>query len=83
MSRFGVGIGEAAFLAPAYSLLSDYFPPKKRAFAFAIMNLGVYFGGAFGNIGGTALAANYDWQTTFLWLGGPGVLLAGLTVITC
>ena len=81
VSRFGVGIGEAAFLAPAYSLLSDYFPPKRRAFAFAIMNLGVYFGGAFGNIGGTALAANYDWQTTFLWLGGPGILLAALTVL--
>jgi len=81
VSRFGVGIGEAAFLAPAYSLLSDYFPPKKRAFAFAIMNLGVYFGGAFGNIGGTAIAANYDWQTTFLWLGGPGILLAALTVL--
>ncbi len=81
LSRFGVGVGEAAFLAPAYSLLSDYFPPKRRAFAFAIMNLGVYFGGAFGNIGGTALAANYDWQTTFLALGGPGILLAALTVL--
>lgn len=81
LSRFGVGIGEAAFLAPAYSLLSDYFPPKRRAFAFAIMNLGVYFGGAFGNIGGTAIAATYDWQTTFLWLGGPGILLAALTVL--
>ncbi len=81
LSRFGVGIGEAAFLAPAYSLLSDYFLPKKRAFAFAIMNLGVYFGGAFGNIGGTAIAAHYDWQTTFLWLGGPGILLAALTVL--
>ncbi len=80
-SRFGVGIGEAAFLAPAYSLLSDYFAPKRRAFAFAIMNLGVYFGGAFGNIGGTALAANYDWQTTFLWLGGPGIALAVITVL--
>ena len=80
-SRFGVGVGEAAFLAPAYSLLSDYFPPKRRALAFAIMNLGVYFGGAFGNIGGTAIAANYDWQTTFLWLGGPGIILAVLTVI--
>jgi len=81
ISRFGVGVGEAAFLAPAYSLLSDYFPRKKRAFAFAIMNLGVYFGGAFGNIGGTAIAANYDWQTTFLWLGGPGIILAVLTVL--
>lgn len=81
VSRFGVGIGEAAFLAPAYSLLSDYFAPKRRATAFAIMNLGVYFGGAFGNISGTAIAANYDWQTTFLWLGGPGILLAGLTIL--
>ena len=80
-ARFGVGIGEAAFLAPAYSLLSDYFPPKKRAFAFAIMNLGVYFGGAFGNIGGTAIAASYDWQTTFLMLGAPGVILAILTIV--
>ncbi len=81
VSRFGVGIGEAAFLAPAYSLLSDYFPPKRRAFAFAIMNLGVYLGGAFGNIGGTQLAAAYDWQTTFLWLGGPGIILAVLTLL--
>lgn len=81
ISRFGVGIGEAAFLAPAYSLLSDYFPPKKRAFAFAIMNLGVYFGGAFGHIGGTTLAATYDWQSTFLWLGAPGIVLAALAVI--
>jgi len=81
LSRFGVGIGEAAFLAPAYSLLSDYFPPNKRAFAFAIMNLGVYFGGAFGQIGGTALAANFDWQATFLWLGAPGILLAALTLL--
>ena len=81
LSRFGVGIGEAAFLAPAYSLLSDYFPPKKRAFAFAIMNLGVYFGGAFGHIGGTTLAATYDWQATFLWLGAPGIVLAALAII--
>lgn len=81
ISRFGVGIGEAAFLAPAYSLLSDYFPPKKRAMAFAIMNLGVYLGGAFGNIGGTSLAASYDWQSTFLWLGAPGIILAVLTLI--
>lgn len=29
-ARLGVGIGEAAFLAPAFSLLSDYFPPKKE-----------------------------------------------------
>ena len=81
VARFGVGIGEAAFLAPAYSLLSDYFPPRKRAFAFAVMNLGVYFGGAFGNIGGTTIAALYDWQTTFLWLGAPGILLAVITII--
>lgn len=80
-ARFGVGVGEAAFLAPAYSLLSDYFPPKQRAMAFAIMNLGVYFGGTFGMIGGSQIAAAYDWHTAFLWLGFPGIILAVLTFI--
>ena len=80
-ARFGIGIGEAAFFAPAYSLLSDYFPPKKRALAFAIMNLGVYFGGAFGMIGGAQIAQAYDWQTAFLFLGAPGIILALLTLI--
>ncbi len=80
-ARLGVGVGEAAFLAPAFSLLSDYFPPKKRAFAFAILNFGVYFGQIFGLVGGAAIADAYHWRTAFISLGAPGVLLGLLTLI--
>ncbi len=80
-ARLGVGVGEAAFLAPAFSLLSDYFPPKKRALAFAILNFGLYFGQIFGLVGGAAIADAYHWRTAFLVLGAPGILLAIMTVI--
>ena len=81
MARLGVGVGEAAFLAPAFSLLSDYFPPKKRALAFAILNFGVYFGQIFGLVGGAAIADACHWRTAFISLGAPGVLLGILTLI--
>lgn len=80
-SRLGVGVGEAAFLAPAFSLLSDYFPPKKRAFAFAILNFGVYFGQIFGLVGGAAIADAFHWRIAFISLGAPGVILGLLTLI--
>lgn len=81
MARLGVGVGEAAFLAPAFSLLSDYFAPKKRALAFAVLNFGVYFGQIFGLVGGAAIAEASHWRTAFLALGAPGILLALVTII--
>ena len=80
-ARLGVGVGEAAFLAPAFSLLSDYFPPKKRALAFAILNFGVYFGQIFGLVGGAAIADASHWRMAFISLGAPGVLLGFLTLV--
>ena len=41
MARLGVGVGEAGGVAPAYSLICDYFPPTERAAA------GVSFGAMF------------------------------------
>lgn len=79
LARLGVGIGEAAFIAPAFSLLSDYFPPKKRALAFAILNFGVYFGQIFGLVGGAEIAEASNWRNAFLVLGAPGIVLAVIT----
>ena len=80
LARLGVGVGEAAFLAPAFSVLSDYFPPAKRALAFAILNFGVYFGQIFGLVGGAQIAAATDWRTAFIVLGAPGIMIAILTL---
>jgi hypothetical protein len=44
LARIGVGIGEAGATPPAHSLLSDYFPPEKRATVLALYACGVYVG---------------------------------------
>ncbi|MEE3080948.1 MAG: MFS transporter [Pseudomonadota bacterium] len=82
IARIGVGIGEAAFLAPAFSLLADYYPPRRRTMAFAILNLGVYFGQMGGLIGGPAIESVAGWQAAFIALGLPGIILAVLAIIT-
>jgi MFS family permease len=52
-ARIGVGIGEASANPSAYSLLSDYFPPARRATVLAIYSSGIYIGAGLGlGIGG-------------------------------
>src|SRR5262245_18274254 len=46
--RFGVGIGEASASPAAYSMLSDYFPPRLRATVLAIYSAGIYIGAGIG-----------------------------------
>ena len=75
LARVGVGVGEACFMAPAYSLLTDYFPPQRRGLAFAILGLATYVGQIIGQAGGPAIERAHGWQTAFVVLGLPGVLL--------
>lgn len=80
--RLGVGVGEAGGVAPAYSLLADYFPPHQRSRALAVMSCGIPIGSALGLIVGGVLAVNYGWRTAFILLGLVGVLIAPLLWIT-
>lgn len=81
VARAMVGVGEAAFAAPAYSLLADYFKPERRGMAFAILGLATYFGQIIGQAGGPALAAHQDWRFAFYMLGAVGVALGVLTAL--
>ncbi len=78
IARVGVGVGEAAFVAPAYSILAAYFVASKRGMVFAILNIAVYLGqiGAFAL--GPAIAAVSDWRMAFISVGLPGMLIAPL-----
>lgn len=75
LARVAVGVGEAAFVAPAYSLLSDYFRPEKRGLAFAILGVAAYAGQIAGQAGGPAIAAVYDWRMAFYSMGAIGLFL--------
>jgi MFS family permease len=81
LARVGVGVGEAAFVAPAYSLLADYFRPEKRGLAFAILGLATYAGQIAGQAGGPAIAAAYSWHSAFFFMGAPGIALGLLALL--
>ena len=89
--RAGVGVGEAALSPAAYSIIADYFPPKRLGFALGVYGMGVYIGAGLALIIGAAVIALvseggsitlpligeiYAWQITFLVVGLPGILVA-------
>lgn len=81
LSRVAVGVGEAAFVAPAYSLLADYFKPERRGLAFAILGLATYFGQIAGQGGGPLIGEIYGWRWAFWSMGLIGVFLALVALV--
>ncbi|MEQ8734793.1 MAG: MFS transporter [Rhodospirillaceae bacterium] len=91
MARIGVGAGEAVLTPSALSLISDYFPQKKRARAVSLYMSGISLGQGLANLLGGPLIAFLlsipplvfpivgelqAWQTAFMIVGLPGLLLA-------
>jgi predicted MFS family arabinose efflux permease len=76
LARMGVGVGEAGGVAPAYSLIADYFPPKERARALAVYSFGIPIGSAAGIAFGGVIAATFDWRVAFIAVGLAGLLFA-------
>jgi len=82
LARMGVGIGEAGGVAPAYSIISDYFPSEKRARALAIYSFGIPVGSALGIIFAGIITTILDWRSAFVIMGIAGVLLVPLFRLT-
>jgi len=74
--RVGVGVGEAGLSPPAHSLISDLYPPEKRATALSIYSLGIPLGVMFGAAAGGWIAEHLSWRYAFLLVGLPGLLVA-------
>jgi MFS family permease len=88
-ARIGVGVGEASATPAAFSMLSDSFPPRRRATVLAIYSSGVYIGGGLGLMIGGQIVGRWDaafpvdppfglagWQAAYFIVGLPGLLLA-------
>lgn len=76
LTRMGVGVGEAGGVAPAYSLISDYFPKEQRARALAAYSFGIPLGTALGLLFGGLIAAYVNWRWAFFVVGAAGLVLA-------
>ncbi len=93
VARIGVGVGEATLTPSALSILSDYFPRDRRGAAIGFYNMGVSVGAGIAFVVGgqvigfvtdappvtlPVVGELYAWQTVFLVVGLPGLVVAAL-----
>jgi MFS transporter, Spinster family, sphingosine-1-phosphate transporter len=77
-ARAAVGVGEAAYVTIAPSLLSDYFPIRLRGRVMAIFFCAIPVGSALGYVVGGLVDKSYGWRAAFFVAGAPGLVLAAL-----
>jgi len=83
VARIGVGIGEAGGTPPSTSIIADYFPRERRAFALTIYALGLPFGAWLGStVAGMIVDHYHSWRAAFIALGVPGVIFGILIFLT-
>ncbi|WP_337188158.1 MFS transporter [Phenylobacterium sp.] len=96
LARMTVGVGEATLTPAAYSLIPDYFPPRRLGLAMSLYTCGLTIGGGLAMLLGgmvvqwaTALQLTVPglphlrpWQVAFLVVGAPGLLVAALVALT-
>ncbi|CUS43708.1 Nitrate/nitrite transporter [hydrothermal vent metagenome] len=81
--RIGVGIGEAGGTPPSTSIIADYFPRDRRAFALTVYALGLPLGAWLGsNVAGQIVDHFHSWRAAFIALGAPGVLFGLIIFLT-
>jgi predicted MFS family arabinose efflux permease len=93
LARVGVGVGEGSLQAPAISIVDDYFPPAERSTAQSVYATGIFLGSGLAYfIGGwivglvsaqeqwtiPIVGSIHPWQTVFLFVGLPGLIVAAL-----
>lgn len=93
--RVGVGVGEATLSPAAVSIIADEFPTERRGIAMSTYMVGVFAGSGIGYALGAYVVGRLDtpgmvtvpllgsihpWQTVFLLVGLPGLLVALLAL---
>ncbi len=82
LARLGVGVGEAGGVAPAYSLITDFFPPDQRARALSVYSFGIPIGSAIGIVFGGIIASLINWRWAFFIVGIAGIVIAPIFRMT-
>lgn len=72
------GVGEAAFVCTAPTIIGWIYSDAERSQKLSIFNLGLPFGAAAGVMLGSKLGEAFGWQYAFVTAGIPGIFLAYL-----
>lgn len=82
IARIGVGAAEAGAAPAAMSLLTDYFPPHRRATAIGWFFFSTPLGVAIGFGVGGVIAGHLDWRSAFFIAGVPGLVTSLIILLT-
>ena len=77
-----MGAAASGALPPAQSLIADYFPPDRRATAFAGLNAAMNIGYLLGVGIGGFIAATWGWRAALIFVGALGLVLAPIVRFT-
>ena len=75
MTRAGTGIDDSSYPG-LYSLISDYYPPKKRGKIYGFLQVAQPAGYLLGMILALAFGATYGWRNVFFLTGSLGIILS-------
>lgn len=76
MARFGLGVGEAAYIPVTYTLVTAWYSKKYRGLVMGIYYAVGLVGGSIGLSLSGYLASKYGWRSCFGILAIPGLILA-------
>lgn len=75
-TRVGVAVAEAGAIPASHSLIADLFPVRRRATALGLLSASQAIGIGMGVLLGGLLLSAFDWRTSFLVVGFPGIAIA-------
>ena len=78
ITRMFVGIGEAGYGPAAPTIISDFYPVKRRGSVLAWFYMAIPVGSALGYGLGGLLASRFGWRSAFYAVVPPGLLLGAL-----
>ena len=81
LTRVAVGVGEASYATLSPTIIDDIAPPAAKSRWLAIFYVAIPVGSALGFLFGGFVEARYGWRAAFFIGGGPGILLALLTLL--
>lgn len=79
VARAGVGIGEAGFFPATTSLVSDQFPPARRASILSVIQLGSPASTIFCAVIAATIGTHFGWRWALIAAGLPGIIV-GLSI---
>ena len=81
LARAVVGVGEASYAVVTPSLLSDCYPPERRARVLGIFYAAIPVGSALGYVVGGLVGEHFGWRAAFFVAGAPGMVLAFVLLV--